>query len=982
MKLSRVFALLFSLLAFTVTSAAAQSQAINGTIEGTVKDAQGGVLPGVTVTLTNVDTGALRVVTTDTTGTFRAPLLPLGTYKVIMELASFTKLERNALALGAGRTITLNEVLKVGGGSEMVTVTSEAPVVDLGKIDVGRNITEAEMRNLPNVSRNPYNFALLEPGVTGFENSEFGVPRFAVNGQPERINYQIDGNTNTQKDRAGLRLMPMSEVMIREVQVVSSGYAPEFGQTTGMVYNAVTPSGTNVTRGDVGYRFRLKKWSAFPFFFTQDKTEANRPDNSLQIGTFTLGGALIKNKLQYYLGLEYDYNNIQQNLTMDASLVTAVGLTAQPTNTGSYRKVTQPIAKLDWTINSNNRAAFRINGFTNNNPYNASSGGTNAIERAVDFTDKMYSSSVQLVSTLGAGQLNELRIQYAKRHQMRFAHDTSITSPTVNIAAVSGVNTGINFGAPNGQAGQDFTQGIGQIVDNFTILRGAHSFKVGFDAQRIADYRAVPLVYTYSFPTLQAYLDAKSGKSPKGYTTFAQTMGNPNLDFTDYVFSGFVQDDFKVSPTLKVLYGLRYDLYKYSSGVEGAPYNSTFNIDKNNFGPRVGLAWTLGQNQKTVLRGSSGVMYDQPLLAIVENAFTASGLASRTVNVSLAPSSPNAPAFPATLASIPTTTALVSSTVQGMAADFQTAKTWQNTLTLDRDLGRNYSASLGVRYTRGYQLPVITDVNLAGATPSSTLADGRFVYSSTVSATTRVDPRYNRVQLVQSIGESWYKAVTVQLSKRMDHGIQFNLNYSYAKGVDTAPQGGSVLSVQGDAIRSDMVDLQRDKAVNQLDQRHTLNGSIILQTTVTQFGKVMNAILTDNQFGFLVQTGSGLPLTISGSRDLNGDGTSGDRPLFVERNSLYLSPRYNVDMRYSRVFRFGGNRRMDVQAEFKNVFNIEQLAGVTTQIPVDTAGYPVVSATDLTRLPLTSISYDINTYQTNRQGYEQRKFQLGFKFYF
>ncbi len=200
--------------------AVAQSQATNGTIEGTLKDAQGGVLPGVTVTLTNVDTGAQRVVTTDSNGTFRAPLLSLGTYKVVMELTGFAKLQRNDVSLGAGQTVTLNDTLKVGA-SETVTVTSEAPVVDLGKVDVGRNITEAEMRNLPNVSRNPYNFALLEPGVTGFENNEFGVPRFSVNGQPERINYQIDGNTNTQKDRAGLRLMPMSEVMIREVQVVS-----------------------------------------------------------------------------------------------------------------------------------------------------------------------------------------------------------------------------------------------------------------------------------------------------------------------------------------------------------------------------------------------------------------------------------------------------------------------------------------------------------------------------------------------------------------------------------------------------------------------------------------------------------------------------------------------------------------------------------------------------------------------------------------
>ena len=104
---------------------------------------------------------------------------------------------------------------------------------------------EAEIKTLPLTSRNPYNFALLQPGVVGFETNEFGVPRLTANGALLRVNYQVDGSNNTQKDRAGLRQMPMSEVMIREVKVVTTGYAPEFGQTMGLVYNAITPSGTN-----------------------------------------------------------------------------------------------------------------------------------------------------------------------------------------------------------------------------------------------------------------------------------------------------------------------------------------------------------------------------------------------------------------------------------------------------------------------------------------------------------------------------------------------------------------------------------------------------------------------------------------------------------------------------------------------------------------------------------------------------------------
>jgi len=95
------------------------------------------------------------------------------------------------------------------------------PIADVSKIELGRTINQNEVQNLPLPSRNPYNFGLLQSGINGFENVEFGVPRFNANGYKSRINYQLDGNTNTQKDRAGLRLTPISEVFVREVQVVS-----------------------------------------------------------------------------------------------------------------------------------------------------------------------------------------------------------------------------------------------------------------------------------------------------------------------------------------------------------------------------------------------------------------------------------------------------------------------------------------------------------------------------------------------------------------------------------------------------------------------------------------------------------------------------------------------------------------------------------------------------------------------------------------
>jgi hypothetical protein len=952
-------------------AALAQSQAINGTIEGTLKDSSGGMMPGVTVTIRNMDTGAERVVVTNLQGLYRAPLLPLGTYRVTAELSGFKKFDQTGIVLSAGDTRIVDVTLEVGAMTEIISVQADAAVVDLGKIDVGRNLNEREIRNLPLVSRNPYNFALLEPGVTGFENEEFGVPRFSVNGQMTRINYQVDGNTNTQKDRAGLRLLPMSEVMIQQVQVVSSGYAPEFGQTTGMVYNAVTPSGTNTLKGDVGYRFRTKDFSACPFY-----DDCNpKPDNSLSVFTATAGGPIVRNRLFHYFGVERTYQDLPRTVTIDPALAAAVGLTPQPGSVPSYRSVFFFIGKADYQINPSHKLSVRTNTFRNDNPYQ-SGGGNTAIERGNDFADHMFSSATQLVSTLGSGMLNELRAQVAQRHTRQFSHELSSNPISININGGQGQT--VNFGRYTGE-GQDFVQRIVQVIDNFTWLKGRHNYKTGFDIQWVDDHRAVPLPATYTFPTVRAYLDAKSGAAPRGYTTFAQTIGNPVFDMNNAMFSVFAQDDLKLTSDVKVLFGARYDYYMYPKGIDGAPYNATFNRDRNNIAPRAGFAWTLGSDKKAVVRGSSGLMYDQPLLAIIENAYSNSGLAQRSTGVSLNPGSPNAPSFPNTLAGLPPGTVQVSSTVQGMAPDFVTARIWQNSLTYERELWQDFSGSIGYRYSRGWDLPVITDVNLVGITPARFLEDGRGVYAAAVNANTRVDPRYNRIRLVQSIGDSWYHGMTAQITKRFSRGIQFNLNYTLAKGEDTAPLGGGTLAVQGDAVRSDPNDLQRDKGPNQLDIRHTFNGSIIATSSVKRFGPVVNAILTNNQVSILYQLNSGIPDSVAGNLDLNLDGNGGDRPLFVERNSMYVPARYNVDMRYSRYFRIHGSRQIELQAEFKNVFNIPQPSGVNNTLTLNANGFPVDAGG--VQLPLSVISLNGDDYEPTG-GREQRKFQLGFKFFF
>ena len=448
------------LLALSVASlAGAQGQAINGTIEGTVTDESGGVLPGVVVTVTNVDTGDTRSVITNDSGVYRAPLLPLGAYRVTAELPGFKKHDQTGISLSAGQVAVVDVKLEVGAVTETVSVSADAPVVDAGRIEQGRTLTAAEIKTLPLTSRNPYNFALLQPGVVGFETQEFGVPRLTANGALLRVNYQIDGNDNTEKDRAGLRQMPMSEVMIREVKVVTTGYAPEFGQTMGLVYNAITPSGTNRLHGQASYRFQREPMVELPFFATTDV----KPPTKVNIFTVDNGGPIVKDRTFYFGGFERTQRDLSgaRVVTITPANAARLGL-SEPTYIPAEAKTTFAIGKIDHNVSTNNRLNVRYIFFDNfipNNIGSTSSGVPNSVQQGTDFSDRQHSTAGQLVSTIGSRVLNELRVQYATRTQAR----------------VPGSQAGSRTGNPHQRRGQFRRPGSRQRRFGVRVHRGDFS---------------------------------------------------------------------------------------------------------------------------------------------------------------------------------------------------------------------------------------------------------------------------------------------------------------------------------------------------------------------------------------------------------------------------------------------------------------------------------------------------------------------------
>ncbi len=943
------------------SSAAAQSTAINGTIEGTVKDEQGALLPGVTITVANIDTGEQRVVVTNENGLYRAPLLSLGTYRLAAELQGFKKFEQTGVLLRAGQTAVINVALSVGAIAETITVTADSPLVDLAKIEQGRTLSEQEIKTLPLTSRNPYNFALLQPGVVGFETNEFGVPRITANGALLRVNYQVDGSNNTQKDRAGLRQMPMSEVMIREVKVITSGYAPEFGQTMGLVYNAITPSGTNRFKGQGSYRMQRKPMVAFPFYTVGPRTDDRKPPTDVNLYTFDVGGPIVKDKTHFFGGYEHVERDLSglSVITITPANQALLGLTEAPYMPRGLN-TEFAIGKVDHQLSQANRLSVRYMFFDNFITANVG-GGNVSVQRATDFADRQHSTGAQLISTIGSSMLNELRVQYATRAQSRVPNALSGTGPAINVTGVAQLGGPI---AGVAEAGFGFTQNVAQVNNSTTLLRGNHGFKAGLDLQFVSDTRTSAAAQAYTFPNVAAYLAARDGTNRSGYTTFTQYFGLPNLEYSTRQYGLFVQDDWRVTPDLKVLYGVRYDIYGVPDGIANAPVQTSreFPTSSNNFAPRGGAVWTLGESRRSVLRFNTGLMYDQTLNAIYEQALQNDGTNARA-SASFTPTQAGAPAFPAVLSAGSGAQPNLAWTVD---PGFKVARSWQNNVQFERALNDRYSVSVGTSYVKGYNLPVVTNINVIN--PTGTLPDGIPIFATAINASTRVDPRYNVINSTASLGDSTYKNMTLQLTRRSLNGIGFDLSYTLGKSEDNAPITNA-LSVQGDAGRVDPTNLDRDRGPNVLDQRHTFVGSIVATPQFERDGAA-GAILNHNVFGVLMQFASGIPVNLRSNLELNNDGTASDRPSGVARNSLQLPARYNVDFRYSRRFRIQGNMAAEVIGEVKNIFNTVQLSNVNATVTTNAQGVPVNA--------LPASGKDL----VPTGGYEQRQFQLGFKFTF
>jgi carboxypeptidase family protein/TonB-dependent receptor-like protein len=287
-----------------------RGQVTTGTILGTVSDSTGAVVPGSTVAVRNSETGFTRTATTDATGHYRAPELPVGNYEVTAEANGFQSIVRKGIELTVGRQAVVDFALQVGAVSESITVSGEAPLIETTNATVANLVSEREMRELPLNGRSFTDLTAIQPGVVtdlGIASGVFqGGGRLVMNGaRPQQSLYLLDGTdiVSPYSNVAPVSVMNQSLGVdtIREFTVLQNNYGAQFGRAMGGVVNAVTRSGTNTLHGSAFEFLRNDKFDAKNFF--DDPNEKIPPFKRNQFGG-TIGGPIVKDKTFFFFSYE------------------------------------------------------------------------------------------------------------------------------------------------------------------------------------------------------------------------------------------------------------------------------------------------------------------------------------------------------------------------------------------------------------------------------------------------------------------------------------------------------------------------------------------------------------------------------------------------------------------------------------------------------------------------------------------------------
>ncbi len=704
------------------------------------------------------------------------------------------------------------------------------------------------------------------------------------------------------------------------------------------------------------------------FFFSYDQQKRNFPG----LSAFTQSNYL--NTVNRTTLLSRGLTNTQ----IDNALTFINSLTGETPRKGDQ---TIYLPKIDWIINKNNSFAVSYNRMRWKSPNGIQTQPVLNRGRASygdDFVE-VDSVNARLQSNITSNLLNEARFQYGRDFESQFSTPGLPGEPTTARTVVGGVRSpsvfltnGLEFGTATFLERPNYPdEKRWQYADTMTYITGRHTFKFGLDLNRVTDdisnlrFEAG----SYSYNNINDFIVDHTGYTSglpgatlcatgtrtvgRCYTSnYQQGVGTPGIKFGTWDVNLFAQDDFRITPRLTVNLGLRWEYIKMPKATLAGPSTtiipqdgrtineatSALPSDKNNFGPRIGVAYDLFGDGKTSLRGGYGIYYGRVQNSTIYNALVNTGNAGGQSQVSIAPATttncfpvvpssttPCSPVYPLVLA--PSSLTFASGAIQFFQRNFQAPLINQYDVILEHQIMRNTVVSVSYIGSLGRSLPTFVDLNFqrTGQTNFSVVggpSDGR----------TFTLPLYGRVTgtsamtQIQSSVSSEYNALVFQANRRMTDGLQVQASYTLAKSTDTNQNSATFTQTNSPY---DLFDRTYDAGPSNFDIRHKVVISAVYAPRLFKgsTSSAYNYLLNGWSFAPIVAYYSGRPFdgNVSG---ISLNNTQGDNRFPINPRNFYRLPGLmNIDARLSKRFRVTESINFEVLAEVFNVANRTQVFG-------------------------------------------------------
>jgi hypothetical protein len=945
-------------------------------VRGTVLDPSGAAIVGAQVTVSN-DAGFSRTVDTTSNGTYVVEPLSPGVYRIKVAMKGFATTTADKIQGLVGSTITQNFSLRTGTATEVVQVTSEAPLVDQLKTDVSQNITPSEVEQLPLVGRDAANLAYLAPGVKAADSYDPTKNRYAiisVNGSDGRnINTTVNGIDN-KDNTVGGAVMQLPLEAVQEFQISTQRFSAENGRSQGAAINMITKSGTNNYHGSIFGFFRDSALNT-------DEKQADgtggqitaHPDYSRQFFGGSAGGPIKKDKLFGFFAIERERES--QGLTesgnafQQLTLAAQNGLAAQPAAT-----IPRPFyetrynGRMDWTINTRNSAYLSYSSQANNS-LNDQSDGTGDLSEGNFTVNHLQLANLTLTSQLSNTTVNQFTAGFQYWNNLIAS---TISAPLVTFPSASfGTNTNVP---------QQSFQRKWQFKDDISKSIGNHNLKGGVDfiwnpvEGGFFEYNSTLEIDFTKDPSV---ILGNPALYPQGFSTpgligsMSYANGGPSFIVATKQLGFYFQDDWKATSRLTLNLGLRWDkdfnalgesditssrtyqeLVKINSPISNPYISKLPHSDNLDFSPRIGFAYDLTGAGKHVLRGGFGLYYGNSFQNIP--LFMEQQANPTIFQTVLSLSSPTDP-VPGTgltlgqwrygvspLPTLPPPSAQLASGSVGRLID----PNYRNPVSEEFNFGYSWAVNTNsvveIEYTHVLGLHENKTINIDQKVPTGTDASGNVILTRPLDAAFAAasQPLLASVRNEESINRSRYDGVNFSFRKRMSQRFSVNANYTlaWAYGYDA---GGGPTTIFRNYARNGYLPLAPyEWGPTSNDERHHVTVSGIVDmwkgfqlAPILQFGSARPYNLTNSSNTLNTGGGTSNAVVVPVSSPTNwfayaGNNTGAQNCYYLTNNCTIANydplrgdPFFELDMRLAKNVKIREKMNLQFVAQAFNLTN-------------------------------------------------------------